>query len=437
MPDRSTLASDQLVEKLRARTSRVGVIGLGYVGLPLACRLAKAGFSVQGIEENPLRVARLEAGEDYVRPEDSPQLAELVKSGRLAASSDYELLAACDVVIICVPTPLNRNREPDVSFVTNATRQTARRLRPGQLIVLESTTFPGTTEEVMLPILQEHGLQVGRDFLLAYSPERVDPGNPVYHTANTPKIVAGVTERCSEAALALYSQVVTTVYPASSPRVAELVKLHENIFRCVNIALVNELALLCRHMRIDVWEVVRLATTKPYGFMPFLPGPGMGGHCIPIDPFYLTWKAREFDFQTKFIELAGEINMQMPAHVVQLVIDALGMHRKSLRGARVLVLGAAYKANVPDYRESPALRILELLERRGAEVAYNDDLIPEVPVAGQLYRSVPLAPADYDCVVVVTAHSYYDFARIVEESQLVVDTRNATGVRGNDKVWVL
>ncbi len=433
MPDNSEL----LLGKLRAKTARVGVIGLGYVGLPLACRLVRAGYSVQGIEENAQRVDQIRAGDDYVRPEDSAQLAEMVRGGRLAASTDYELLAECDVVVICVPTPLNRNREPDVSFVTSATRQAARRLKPGQLIVLESTTFPGTTEEVMLPILQENGLVVGRDFLLGYSPERVDPGNSVYHTANTPKIVAGVTERCAEAALTLYSEVVTTVHLASSPRVAELVKLHENIFRCVNIALVNELAILCRHMQIDVWEVVRLATTKPYGFMPFLPGPGMGGHCIPIDPFYLTWKAREFDFQTKFIELAGEINMQMPAHVVQLVIDALGMHRKSLRGARVLVLGAAYKANVPDYRESPALRIMELLERRGAEVAYNDDLIPEVPVAGTLYRSVPLAPAEFDCVVVVTAHSYYDFARIVEESQLVVDTRNATGVRGNEKVWIL
>ena len=423
--------------RIRARSARISVIGLGYVGLPLAMGFAKAGFCVYGLDDNADKVARIEAGEDYIR-NDSAHLSELVRSQRLQAGGSYDAAADSDVIVVCVPTPLTKNREPDVSYVSSVSKEIACRLRPGHLVVLESTTYPGTTEEILLPALAATGLRVGVDFYLAFSPERVDPGNHDFHTLNTPKIIGGVTTECSRLTHLLYSSILEQVHVASSPRVAEMVKLLENIFRCVNIALVNELALLSRRMDIDIWEVVRLASTKPYGFMPFYPGPGLGGHCIPIDPFYLSWKAREFDFQTRFIELAGEVNLQMPEHVVDIVIDALGTHAKSLRGARVLLLGAAYKRDVADHRESPSLKIIELLEKRGAVVDFNDPLIPTITVGGRKRKSVPIDDvASYDCTVIATDHSSYDYASLVQCAALVVDTRNATGVRGLDHVFVL
>jgi UDP-N-acetyl-D-glucosamine dehydrogenase len=426
-----------LQQRLASRTASIAVVGLGYVGLPLAMGFAEAGFEVHGIDENPAKVEQVMAGKDYIH-EDSTRLAGLIAGGTLSAARGYEAVSDKDVLIICVPTPLTRNREPDISYVSAVSQELGKRLRPGQLVVLESTTYPGTTEEVVLPALAASGYVPGVDFHLAFSPERVDPGNKTFHTLNTPKIIGGLTSGCSELTHTLYSSIIDRVHVASSPRVAEMVKLLENIFRCVNIALVNEMALLSRRMDIDIWEVVDLAATKPYGFMPFYPGPGLGGHCIPIDPFYLSWKAREYEFQTRFIELAGEINMQMPEKVVELVIDALGTKLKSLRGSKVLVLGAAYKKDVADWRESPSLKIIELMLKRGATVAYNDDLIPTIHVGEHVVESVALDDlAAYDCVVIATDHSYYDYAGIVRDAKLVVDTRNATRMRGLDHVFVL
>lgn len=427
-----------LDERIRTRTARICVVGLGYVGLPLAVAFARAGFSVYGVEQNPIKVRQVLDGQDYIRGEEGGELADLVTCGRLDAGNDYDRVTGQDVIIICVPTPLTRNREPDISYVTSVTTEVSRRLRVGQLVVLESTTYPGTTEEVVKPLLDKSNLKAGIDYHLAFSPERVDPGNQEFQTENTPKIIGGLTPECSRLTGLLYEAVIASVHTASSPRVAEMVKLLENIFRCVNIALVNELALLSRRMDIDIWEVVRLASTKPYGFMPFFPGPGLGGHCIPIDPFYLSWKAREYDFHTRFIELAGEVNMQMPSEVVKLVVDALGTNFKSLRGSHVLVLGAAYKRDVADHRESPSLKIIDILERRGARVDYNDDLIPHVKINGHMYHSVPLERLDeYDCVVIATDHSAYDYEDIVKRGRLVVDTRNATGARGAENVFIL
>lgn len=427
----------ELLEKIKSKTARIVVVGMGYVGLPLAIEFAKNEFNVSGIEIDKNRVQKLNGGINYIFS-DNGQLHEMVNGGKLLATGDYECLKEADCILICVPTPLNRHREPNMNYVTEATYEVASHIKKGQLIILESTTYPGTTDELILPILEKSGLKVGEDFFLAFSPERVDPGNQNYQICNTPKVVGGITPVCTKLAEVLYSSVVQEVHTASSTRVAEMEKLYENIFRAVNIALVNELALLCNKIDIDIWEVIKLAKTKPYGFLPFYPGPGMGGHCIPIDPFYLTWKAREYDFNTKFIELAGEINTRMPYEITQMIIDALSTARKCINGAKVLILGVAYKKDIADYRESSSLKIFEILHSRGADVYYNDPLIHRVPTNGSFSESVSLQNlGDYDCVVIATDHSAYDYDKILEESKLIVDTRNALKIRNNPKVFTL
>ena len=427
----------ELLEKIKSKEAKIVVVGMGYVGLPLAIEFAKNEFSVSGIEIDKSRVQKLNGGINYIFS-DKGQLHEMVNGGKLLATGDYDCIKEADCILICVPTPLNRHREPNMKYVTEATLEVASRLKKGQLIVLESTTYPGTTDELILPILEKSGLKVGEDFFLAFSPERVDPGNQKYQISNTPKVVGGITPVCTQLAEALYSKIVKEVHTASSTRVAEMEKLYENIFRAVNIALVNELALLCNKIDIDIWEVIKLAKTKPYGFLPFYPGPGMGGHCIPIDPFYLTWKAREYDFNTKFIELAGEINTRMPYEITQMIIDALSSAKKCINGAKVLILGVAYKKDIADYRESSSLKIFEILHSRGADVYYNDPLIHRVPTNGSFSESVSLQNLeDYDCVVIATDHSAYDYDRILEESKLIVDTRNALKIRDNPKVFTL
>lgn len=609
-----------LEDKIKQKKAHLAVVGLGYVGLPLAIEFARSGFDVTGIDENKNKVDKVNKGENYIIKEEQELLKSLVKSKKIKAVHDFSVLNNADVIFICVPTPLTKHREPDISYVESVTTQVAKYLKKGQLIVLESTTYPGTTEEVMLPMLSKNGFRVGKDFYLAFSPERVDPGNKFYTTKNTAKIIGGMTEECRHLTKLLYSKALEVVHVASSPRTAEMVKLLENIFRCVNIALVNELALLCKKMDISIWEVIDLASTKPYGFMPFYPGPGLGGHCllkdeyiylkrgngltattigkefedlnkgydiqkhdflgtkfikpvntkilsfdlnnqkncykevkmltkryyhgeiltfitkdgrklsvtdrhpmiiynrkliiksaidtkvgdklvidtnmpqelinfdiknesylklsdfavvkikeieknkgadvysmevkdtntfvtsygiithncIPIDPFYLTWKAREYDFQTKFIELAGEINMQMPYYVVNMAMEALNSQNKTLKDAKVLVLGAAYKKDIDDPRESPSLKIIETLTLRGAKVSYNDDYIPEVKAGGKSYKSVSIENLkSYDCIIIATDHSYYDYKKITQESNLIIDSRNALKEYKNSKIWRL
>jgi UDP-N-acetyl-D-glucosamine dehydrogenase len=414
------------------------VVGAGYVGVPLAYRLAEAGRSVLLVDISEELVAALNRGESHIGDVPSEQLAPLVHERRIRATTDYNELRHVDAILIALPTPLSKQREPDLSIVIAAAEQIGARLRNGHLVILESTTYPRTTREVLQPILERTGLKAGRDFHLAFSPERVDPGNERWTTKNVPKVVGGVTPACTERAAQLYEGAVDTVHRVSTPEAAELTKLLENIFRSVNIALVNELAQLCERMDIDVWEVVEAAATKPFGFMSFQPGPGLGGHCIPIDPFYLTWKAREFDFYTEFIELAGKVNENMPYYCRSLVSQALNHGRqRSLSGAKVLVLGVAYKSDIGDTRESPALKLIELLRAGGAEVAYHDPFVPELAEAG--LRSAELDPPAYDCVVIVTAHSEIDYAGLVDNAHVVVDLRNATGPEGraNDKVWTL
>jgi len=428
--------AQELAEKIRNKTAKIAVIGAGYVGLPLALGYARRGFFVTAIDDNVQKVEKLNDGINYITPDE--ELKGLVEGKKLSATTDYSILKDSDVITICVPTPLTKHKEPDISYVVSVTEQIKKYLHKGHLVVLESTTYPGTTEEVILPRLQSTGLVVGEGFYLAFSPERVDPGNPVYNTYNTPKIIGGVTKACTELTKLLYEQIIDVVHTTASPKEAEMVKLLENIFRCVNIAMVNEMALLCKKMGIDIWEVIEKASTKPFGFMPFYPGPGLGGHCIPIDPFYLTWKAREYDFHTKFIELAGEINDSMPYHVVAMTIDAMATQKKSLNGAKVLVLGAAYKKDIDDFRESPSLKIIELLEEKGALVEYNDEFITRLNVKGRMMNSVSWKNLkDYDCVIIATSHSYYDYQQIISESKLVIDTHNATGARSNAKVFVL
>jgi len=446
-----------LKAKILDKTAVVAVVGAGYVGLPLAVEKTKVGFSVIAIDQNEKRVDKLNRGENYILDVKNEELARAVAEGKLKATSDFSVLPQADVIIICVPTPLTRNREPDLQYIVNVTEQIAKHLRVGQLVCLESTTYPGMTEEVIRPRLEATGLKVGEDFFLAFSPERVDPGNARYTTRNTNKLVGGVTPACLDVAATFYSQTILKVIPVSSPSVAEMAKVFENTYRAVNIALVNEMALLCDRMGLDVWEVLDAAFTKPFGIQPFYPGPGVGGHCIPIDPFYLAWKAREYDFSTRFIELAGEVNLRMPYFVVEKVARILGQQRKSLHGAKVLVLGVAYKKDLPDERESPALKVIQLLLREGAEVSYHDPFIPEVRiVVGQndlkghegqngervTLESVPLDDAvlkSADIVVIATDHSGVDYQRVVDLARAVLDTRNATrGVTaGRGKVWKL
>jgi UDP-N-acetyl-D-glucosamine dehydrogenase len=420
------------------KTWDAAVVGAGYVGVPLAYTLALAGRSVLVVDISEEIVAGLNRGESHIGDVQSEELAPLVRERRIRATTDYNELRHADAILIALPTPLSKQREPDLSIVIKATEQIGARLRNGHLVILESTTYPRTTREVIQPILERTGLKAGRDFHLAFSPERVDPGNEKWTTKNVPKVIGGITPACTERAVQLYEGAVDNVHRVSTPEAAELTKLLENIFRGVNIALVNELAQLCERMDIDVWEVIEAAATKPFGFMSFQPGPGLGGHCIPIDPFYLTWKAREYGFYTEFIELAGKVNENMPYHCRSLVSQALNHGRqKSLSGSKVLVLGVAYKSDIGDVRESPALKLIELLRAGGAELSYHDAFVPELAEAG--LKSVELDPAAYDCVVIVTAHSAIDYADLVDKAHVVVDLRNATGREGraNEKVWTL
>jgi UDP-N-acetyl-D-glucosamine dehydrogenase len=427
----------QLEKKLERRTARLGVIGLGYVGLPLAIEFARAGFTVYGIDVDARKVARLKRGQSYVGDVSAKDVAAAVRSGRFHPTTDFSVLKRVDTVNICVPTPLNKTKDPDVSYIVAAADEVARYLKRGQLVILESTTYPGTTDELILPRLTARGMTVGKDFFLAFSPERVDPGNPVFQTRNIPKVVGGVTKRCTEVACALYRQTLETVVPVTGTRVAEMVKLLENTFRSVNIGLANETALLCDRLGIDVWEVIDAAATKPFGFMPFYPGPGLGGHCIPIDPFYLSWKAKLSGFEARFIELAGQVNGHMPEHVVRRVVESLNRQSHAVKGARILVLGVAYKANIDDTRESPSLDLIELLEELGAKVDYADPFVPTLDFGGKKRRSVALTRASlarYDCVVVATAHTAFDFGMVARHARAVVDTRNALKGRKNAKI---
>ncbi len=418
------LASQPLIDKLRRQEARIGVIGLGYVGLPLAVEFARGGFQVIGFDVDESKVNAINAGHSYIPDVPESELQAAVNAGTLRATTDFSLLRSCDVADICVPTPLRKTKDPDLSFVVKALEVVSAHLTEGQLVVLESTTYPGTTDEVALPMLSATGLKVEQGFFLAFSPERVDPGNATYLTRNIPKIVGGHGPASTEAARTLYSQVVTSVVPVSSTRVAEMVKLLENTFRAVNIGLVNEIAQMCGRFNIDVWEVIDAAKTKPFGFMPFYPGPGLGGHCIPIDPHYLSWKARQVGFECRFIDLAGQINSSMPEYVVERVSVALNTVRKPINGSRVHIIGIAYKRDVNDLRESPALDIIELLMRRGATITYSDPHIPELRHQGQAWTSLPLDQVECDCAVIVTDHSMFDYAAVAR-LPLVVDTRNA------------
>jgi UDP-N-acetyl-D-glucosamine dehydrogenase len=419
----------------------VAVVGLGYVGLPLAMVFADAGVNVVGIEAVQERCDAVNAGRSYIQDVDGAALKRVVDQGLIHATPEYAAVEDCDAILICLPTPLNANREPDLTLVKNATRELAAHVRRGQLVTLESTTYPGTTREELAPILEAgSGLKAGVDFHLAFSPERVDPGRTDYTTKTTPKVIGGLTPACTRRALDVYGRAIDHVVPVSTPEIAEMTKLLENIFRSVNIALMNELAMLCDRMHIDVWEVAEAAATKPFGFMRFQPGPGLGGHCIPVDPFYLSWKAREFDFWTEFIELAGKVNENMPYFCVEKVHRALNTRGKSLNGAKVLVLGVAYKADIDDLRESPALKVVRRLQEHGALVDYHDPYVPELPEFGM--RSVALDKGAgigaYDVAIIVTAHSNVDYREVVEKAQLVIDLRNATaGIPGGDKVWKL
>ena len=419
----------------------VAIVGAGYVGLPLAQTFAQADRTVVLVDVDANRVAQLNEGKSYIEDVASDGFASFVADGKIAATTDYDELRDADAILIALPTPLSRQREPDLTILISATAEIAKRLRKGHLVVLESTTYPGTTREKLLPVLEEgSGLEAGVDFHLAFSPERVDPGNRDWTTKSVTKVVGGIDDASSEAAAALYRSAIDDVHLVSSPEAAELTKLLENIFRSVNIALVNELAQLCDRMDIDVWEVVEAAATKPFGFMSFQPGPGLGGHCIPIDPFYLTWKAREYGFYTEFIELAGKVNESMPYFCRSLVSQALNHARqRSLSGSRILVLGVAYKPDISDMRESPAIKLIHLLQNAGSDVSYHDPHVPEFEENGLALSSVPLEPAGYDCVVIVTDHESIDYEQLVEDAQLVVDLRNATSRTGrhSEKVWRL
>ncbi|HET9703602.1 MAG TPA: nucleotide sugar dehydrogenase [Vicinamibacterales bacterium] len=417
----------ELLKRIEAKQAKLGVVGLGYVGLPLAVEFARAGFPVIGYDIDEKRVGQLMAGDSYIPDVPSSHLAEVVKNGKFIATTDGARLADADIIDICVPTPLRKTKDPDMTYVVQAVEAIAAVLRKGQLVILESTTYPGTTVEVVQPTLAAKGFTPGLDFYLAFSPERVDPGNPQFQTKNIPKVVGGINEDSTRAAVAFYSQVMDKVIPVSSPSVAELVKLLENTFRAVNIGLVNELAMMCHRMGLDVWEVIDAAKTKPFGFMPFYPGPGLGGHCIPIDPHYLSWKARQYNFEARFIDLAGNVNGAMPEFVVQLVTDALNSQRKALNGSKVHLIGVAYKRDVNDLRESPALEILELLAQRGAIVTYTDPYVPAFKHAELDLVSVAEAKMHdgADVGVIITDHKVFDYAAMVSRFPLLVDTRNA------------
>jgi UDP-N-acetyl-D-glucosamine dehydrogenase len=415
-------------ERFEDGSAVLGVVGLGYVGLPLVVEMANAGFSVVGFDVSGEKVALVNAGESYIPDVPKAQFARLVAGGLISATADFSRASECDAIAICVPTPLDEMKEPDTSFMETAARSIAPHLKAGALVTLESTTYPGTTEEIVQPILESHGRRVGTDLHLAFSPERVDPGNAKFQTKNTPKVVGGVTPECTEVAVAMYGRFIDTIVPVSTTRAAEMTKLLENIFRCVNIALMNELLVVSERMGIDIWEVVEAAKTKPFGFMPFYPGPGLGGHCIPIDPFYLSWKARQFDLHTEFIELAGKTNEAMPYYVVRRLMDALNDHKKALAGSTILMLGVAYKANIDDMRESPAIKIAELLLAKGAKLVYHDPHVPEYRAGGVSMTSAPLTPglvSGADAVLVVTDHAGVDYAMVAKEATLVLDTRNA------------
>ena len=428
------------LERIRSRQARVGVIGLGYVGLPLLVEFARAGFDVTGFDVDATKTEQINAGKSYIPDVAESDLAACVREGRLRATTDMSQLGMMDAIDICVPTPLRKTKDPDLSYVVHAVEAVAATLKRGQLVILESTTYPGTTDEVVQPMLVAKGLKADVDFFLAFSPERVDPGNPQFNTKNIPKIVGGVGPASTEMAAALYGATVQHVIMVTSTRVAEMVKLLENTFRAVNIGLVNEIALMCHKMNIDVWEVIDAAKTKPFGFMPFYPGPGLGGHCIPIDPFYLSWKARQSGFECRFIELAGQVNGAMPEYVVQLIGEALNSRRKALNGSRVHLFGMAYKPNVGDVRESPALDILELLTRQGATVSYTDPYVPVLTHGSQTLRSVPEQEAlagSADCYVVCTNHDVFDYDDIVKRAALIVDTRNALKNRAGGSIFRL
>lgn len=429
------MIKNEITILIREKRARVGVIGLGYVGLPLLVEFGRKGFDATGFEVDENKASRINSGESYIGDVPSSDVKELVASKHLRATTNFDHLQDCDAIIICVPTPLRKTKEPDVSYILAAAEEIQKRLHRGQLIVLESTTYPGTTNEVLLPMFEQIGLKLDLDFLLAFSPERVDPGNRQFQTNNIPKVVGGCTADSTEAAACLYAQIVKEVHSVSSARVAEAAKLLENTFRAVNIGMANEMARLCYALNIDTWEVIRAAATKPFGFMPFYPGPGIGGHCIPLDPHYLSWKARQHGFDSRFIGLAEEVNSRMPEHVVQLVADGLNDERKAMKGSRVLLLGVAYKKDIDDVRESPALSIVDRLRAKGAEVRYHDPFVSEMKFddthtegGGEALRSVPLTDEELqaaDCIVIVTDHSQIDYQRVCRSTTLIVDTRNA------------
>jgi UDP-N-acetyl-D-glucosamine dehydrogenase len=415
-----------LEEKIVSRRARVGIVGLGYVGLPLAVEFAKAGFSVTGIDLHAGKTERVNAGESYVGDIPSAVLSKVVQEGKLRATTDFGAVRDLDTINICVPTPLRKTKDPDMSYIVSSCEEILKHLHAGMLIILESTTYPGTTDELLLPMFEKSGLRVGQDFFLCFSPERVDPGNPKYQTANIPKVVGGTTAACTEMGRLFYSQALASVVPVSSTQVAEMVKLLENTFRMINIGLVNEMALMCDRMGINVWEVIEAAATKPFGFMPFYPGPGLGGHCIPIDPFYLSWKTKQAGIEARFIELAGYINGQMPHFVVDKIQNALNDAGKPVKGSHIHILGVAYKKDIEDLRESPALDVMLLLKRRGARLTYSDPYVPQLQLDGEDLHAQPADLAgEADCAAIITDHSSFDYARIAAQARLIVDTRNA------------
>lgn len=418
------MISEQLARKIQARTARVGIVGLGYVGLPLAVEYAKAGFPVTGIDLSTAKVDRVNAGNSYIADIHAAEFKPLVESGKLRATTDFSVIADLDTVNICVPTPLRKTKDPDMSYIVAATQEIARYFHKGMLIILESTTYPGTTDELVLPMLEKSGLKVGEDFFLCFSPERVDPGNAKFQTKNIPKVVGGTTPACTEIGRIFYQQALEHVVPVSSTQVAEMVKLLENTFRMINIGLANEIAIMCNSMDINVWEVIEAAATKPFGFMPFYPGPGLGGHCIPIDPFYLSWKSKQAGIEARFIELAGNINGQMPHFVVAKIQNALNDHSKPIKGSKIHIYGVSYKRDIDDVRESPAIDIMLLLARRGGLITYTDPHVPSMKLE-ELELTSQDDFSDADCVVIVTDHSAFDYKSLVDKAPLIVDTRNA------------